>query len=402
MLIDITKSSYNSNLSSGIEQKGSITTTKYNISDENLYVASSNDNNFDDPSLVSAHYNASLVYDYFLETHDRTSIDGKGGTIISMTNLKNEDGDDEDNATWNGKWISYGNGRVSFKPLAGALDVAAHEFTHGVVEWTAALEYRDESGALNESFSDVFGLMLDRDDWTLGEDIVNIEYFPNGCLRSLEEPELGNQPSHYDDYVVGGGVHSTVPAEDWGQDLVRGVQHRRVLRLGFAGTSSDAELRVHRVTQPSAQSADVPHGAGRVSPLQSIFHQRACGRPARQVILQRRRRLQGRSPGPGPMLKDVLAQRSPRKQAQLQLLQGTRPEGPEETHGQGQLIVEDIGDEARPKGGRVFPTLGRPWPLQTDTRGRPGIEGHGVQGGRAPGPAELPELKRGLRRLQAG
>ncbi|MBH45374.1 MAG: hypothetical protein CMC93_02000, partial [Flavobacteriaceae bacterium] len=213
MLIDITKSSYNSNLSNGIEQKGSITTTKYNISDENLYVASNIDNNFVDPSIVSAHYNASLVYDYFLETHDRTSIDGKAGTVISMTNLKNNDGNDEDNATWNGKWISYGNGRVSFKPLAGALDIAAHEFAHGVVEWTAGLEYKDESGALNESFSDIFGVMVDRDDWTVGEDIVKTKSFPNGCLRSLKEPELGDQPSHYDNAVyLGtdydyGGVH---------------------------------------------------------------------------------------------------------------------------------------------------------------------------------------------------
>jgi len=252
MLIDITKSSYNSNVSSGIEQKGSITTTKYNISDENLYVASSNDNNFDDPSLVSAHYNASLVYDYFLETHDRTSIDGKAGTVISMTNLKNEDGDDEDNATWNGKWISYGNGRVYFKPFAGALDVAAHEFTHGVVEWTAALEYSDESGALNESFSDIFGLMVDRDDWTLGEDIVNIEYFPNGCLRSLEEPELGNQPSHYDDYVVGGGVHtnSGIPnrafyiiASEMGKEKAEQIYYR-ALTTYLTRSSDFLDLRI--------------------------------------------------------------------------------------------------------------------------------------------------------------
>ena len=89
------------------------------------------------------------------------------------------------------------------------------------------------------------------------------------------------------------------------------------------------------------------------------------------------RRRQSRSPGPGTMSKDVLAQRSPRKQAHLQVLRTTRPAEPP---GQGQLIVEDIGNEARPKGGHVSPPLGRPLPLQPDAWCRQGIEGHGRAG----------------------
>ena len=93
-----------------------------------------------------------------------------------------------DNAFWNGEFMGYGNGNQGFKPLAGALDVAGHEMTHGVIENTARLEYRNQSGALNESFADIFATLIDRDDWTLGEDVVKSNVFPSGALRSLENP----------------------------------------------------------------------------------------------------------------------------------------------------------------------------------------------------------------------
>jgi len=63
--------------------------------------------------------------------------------------------EDMDNAFWNGRFMCYGNGDVSFKPLAGGLDVAGHEMTHGVIENTANLEYNGEAGAINESFADI-------------------------------------------------------------------------------------------------------------------------------------------------------------------------------------------------------------------------------------------------------
>ena len=54
-----------------------------------------------------------------------------------------------------------------FKPLAGGLDVAGHEMTHGVIQSTANLVYQDQSGALNESMADVFGAMIDKNNWTI-------------------------------------------------------------------------------------------------------------------------------------------------------------------------------------------------------------------------------------------
>ncbi len=149
-------------------------------------------------TAVSAHYNAGLCYDYYRTKFARNSLDGKGSSIISVINIADDDGKGMDNAYWNGEFMGYGNGRDAFKPLAGALDVAGHEMTHGVVEATARLEYQNQSGALNESFADIFGVMIDRDDWTLGEDVIKAGSFPSGALRSLSNPNQGgrNDPGY--------------------------------------------------------------------------------------------------------------------------------------------------------------------------------------------------------------
>ncbi|GGD44655.1 hypothetical protein GCM10011514_05850 [Emticicia aquatilis] len=149
-------------------------------------------------TAVSAHYNAGICYDYYRTKFGRNSLDGKGSTIISVINIADDDGKGMDNAYWNGEFMGYGNGRDAFKPLAGALDVGGHEMTHGVVEATARLEYQNQSGALNESFADIFGAMIDRDDWTLGEDVIKAGSFPSGALRSLSNPNQGgkNDPGY--------------------------------------------------------------------------------------------------------------------------------------------------------------------------------------------------------------
>lgn len=172
-------------------------------------------------TAVSAHVNASRSYDYYEQNFQRLSLNGNGGNILSVINITDEDGKGFDNAFWNGVFMGYGNGGKAFKPLAGALDVAGHEMTHGVVESTAKLEYRNQSGALNESFADIFGAMIDRDDWTMGEDVVNKSVFPSGALRSLQNPNQGGksdpgyQPMYMSQYMVlkdtpeqdNGGVH---------------------------------------------------------------------------------------------------------------------------------------------------------------------------------------------------
>jgi Zn-dependent metalloprotease len=115
----------------------------------------------------------------------------------------------------------YGDGDgVTFIPLSGGLDVIGHEMTHGVDQSTANLNYTYQSGALNESLSDVFGCFVEMygkpnksttDKWNMGEDV----YTPGtsgDALRSLANPKLYGQPDNMSGYVNtssdNGGVHT--------------------------------------------------------------------------------------------------------------------------------------------------------------------------------------------------
>jgi bacillolysin len=182
------------------------------------YITSNNANSWS-PVAVSAHYNAGISYEYFRTHHSRNSINGTGGDVVSFVNVADDNGQGLDNAFWNGQAIFYGNGQNAFRPLAGALDVAGHEMSHGVIQETANLEYQDESGALNESFADIFGVMIDDRNWQLGEEVVRTNYFPSGALRDMSDPHNGGsslndpgyQPKKYSERYTGsqdnGGVH---------------------------------------------------------------------------------------------------------------------------------------------------------------------------------------------------
>lgn len=170
-------------------------------------------------SAVSAHNNATLTYRYLLNTFGRNSINGQGGNIISFVNVAEDDGTSMENAFWNGKAVFYGNGGSTFYSLAGALDVAAHELGHGVISTTANLEYYGQSGAINETYADIFGAMVDRNDWQIGEDITRTSYSPSGALRNMADPHNGGtsisqpywQPKSTSEMYTGsqdnGGVH---------------------------------------------------------------------------------------------------------------------------------------------------------------------------------------------------
>jgi vibriolysin len=138
-----------------------------------------------DLAIDSAHNYAIATYDYYLNNHGRDSIDDGGMTLISRAHYKRN----YNNAFWDGTQMTYGDGDgVTFVPLSQDADVVAHELTHGVTERSSGLIYQNESGALNEALSDIFGAMVDRqegatgaDIWLLGEDI----YTP-GTLRHRE------------------------------------------------------------------------------------------------------------------------------------------------------------------------------------------------------------------------
>ena len=174
-------------------------------------LATSNAKNTWTPALATAHDNMQQVIDYYAETHARNSWDGKGAEVLQLVHY----GQDFNNAFWDGwqKIMAIGDGdQYNFKEFTRSLDVAAHEFSHAVVTGTVALVYQGQPGALNESFADVMGVMVDRDDWLIGEDIVTPYAFPNGYARSFIDPPGGNQPKHMDQLYLGsadnGGVHT--------------------------------------------------------------------------------------------------------------------------------------------------------------------------------------------------
>ena len=105
---------------------------------------------------LDAHWGSEMTYDYFLNVHGRNSIDGNGMALISHVHHD----DQYSNAFWDGQRMTYGDGNGNNTPYT-ALDIAGHEISHGVTERTAGLIYQDESGALNESFSDIFGISVE-------------------------------------------------------------------------------------------------------------------------------------------------------------------------------------------------------------------------------------------------
>jgi thermolysin len=161
-------------------------------------------------AAVDAHAYAGAVYDYYKKVHGRNSIDGMGGAMLSTVHF----GQAFDNAGWDGRGMSYGDGGITFKPLSVALDVVGHEFTHGVTQHSSNLKYETQSGALNEAVSDIFAVFIehslqpdDTKNWTLGE----VALKAGGVLRDCKTPGVGHQPAHMNEYVNtrqdNGGVH---------------------------------------------------------------------------------------------------------------------------------------------------------------------------------------------------
>jgi Zn-dependent metalloprotease len=161
-------------------------------------------------AAVDAHVYAGVVFDYYKKVHARNAIDGAGGAMLSTAHF----GQAYDNAFWDGTGMSYGDGGQLFRPLSAGLDVVAHEFTHGVTERTSNLNYQGQSGALNESVSDIFGVFIehslrpdDTKNWTMGENIA----LGSVGIRDFKTPANGDQPGNMSVFVNtqqdNGGVH---------------------------------------------------------------------------------------------------------------------------------------------------------------------------------------------------
>jgi len=161
---------------------------------------------------TDAHWGAEKTYEYFLVKHNRNSFDNQGAKIRSFVHRGNK----YNNAFWNGSVMTYGDGdSTRFYPLT-SIDVCGHEVAHAVTTYTAGLVYRYESGALNESFSDIFGNAIERYarpnqySYIIGEDIT-----PSGRgIRDMSRPNANGHPDTYKGTLWrtgagdNGGVHS--------------------------------------------------------------------------------------------------------------------------------------------------------------------------------------------------
>jgi len=177
-------------------------------------------------SAVSAHANAAAVAEFLRGVLSRNNIDNKGGSMNSSINCvvkeESDDGKQWFNAYWNGSQMVYGqrlNGKT-FLSLSIDLDVVGHEMFHGVTDYTARLEYANQSGAMNESYSDIFGIIIANFsnpntltwNWLVGEGLS-----PDGKpFRDMEHPPRFDQPDNMKDYQKlpntqrgdWGGVHT--------------------------------------------------------------------------------------------------------------------------------------------------------------------------------------------------
>ena len=184
-----------------------------------------------DVAVNEAYDGCGVTYDLFSDIYGRNSVNNNGMKLDSTVHYQKG----YDNAFWDGKQMVYGDGDEDLSPadrlfnrFTIALDIIGHELTHGVTQFEANLAYWDQSGALNESMSDVFGSLVKQyqrkqtaaeADWVIGEGLFTSNVIGIG-IRSMKAPGtayndsvLGKdpQPAHMKDYVRtvedNGGVH---------------------------------------------------------------------------------------------------------------------------------------------------------------------------------------------------
>lgn len=228
---------------------------------------------------VDAHYGATKTYDYYLNVQGRRGIDGSGGPayytsadgVTGLVSSKVHYSSGYNNAFWNGSYMTYGDGDgTTFSPLV-TLDICGHEMTHGVTERTSNLTYSGESGALNESMSDILGSMVERyaqgetsNTWKIGEQ----SYTPGtagDALRYMNNTHAGGDPDHYSERYTGtsdnGGVHTNSGISNFAFYLLAkgGTHHLGGSMVGI-GTDAAAKIFFKADTQYMTSSTNF-HGA---------------------------------------------------------------------------------------------------------------------------------------------
>jgi bacillolysin len=159
--------------------------------------------------------NTKAAYDFFAAApYSRDGWDDAGSLIKSIAHWDNNLNNAIFSATGGVAFVRYGDGSglPNYAPYGNALDIVAHEFTHGVTGTESGLIYQGASGAMNESMSDIFGVLAGQrndNDWLLAEDVFVPADLTRG-MRSFSHPPDGTQPDHMDDFATpdaGGSVY---------------------------------------------------------------------------------------------------------------------------------------------------------------------------------------------------
>jgi bacillolysin len=183
----------------------------------NSDIATDSDNVWTDGPTVDAHVYQGWVYDYYFKRHGRQGLDDHNLEIDGIVHPLDRSQASRQPSDVVGTFINNaffccdglmvygdGDGRL-YNYLAGALDVVGHEMSHGVTQFSSNLTYQDESGALNEAFSDIMGASIEfffqpigsgpnKADWLIGEDVT---IATPGYIRSLSDPNAVGDPDHY-------------------------------------------------------------------------------------------------------------------------------------------------------------------------------------------------------------
>ena len=175
-----------------------------------------------DGSAKRAFVETQAVVDFYQTVFGRNSLDDAGMTLLSSIHFSVN----YNNAGWTGSQMRYGDGDGNiFIDFTKSDDVIAHELTHGVTQYTAALAYTNQAGGLNESISDVFGSMFRQwragqdaataADWLIGKEIMGPGAIARGftCLRDMANPAAGHclaaQPTKFSQYQNGMDPHDS-------------------------------------------------------------------------------------------------------------------------------------------------------------------------------------------------
>ncbi len=224
-------------------------------------IAQDSDNDWQDGAVVDAHAYAGLTYDYYYKRQGRHGINGYDMSIASYVHILPASYQYA-NAFWDSYATAmfYGDGDGSTGAFSGALDVVAHELTHGVTQYSWNGIYQNESGALNEAFSDIMGTAVEfmfqpvgvgrlMADYFLGEDLFYVFQPSTHAIRSMANPGLFGDPDHYSHRYLGfsdnGGVH-----------INSGIANNAFYLLAEGGTNRTSGRRVQGLGPEGREKAE--------------------------------------------------------------------------------------------------------------------------------------------------